>query len=139
MREAERYESPAPTSLKRIALVVDDQRDLADSLAVLIEALGHEALTAYDAPTAMALAREFRPQIVITDVSMPGNSGVSLASCVRSDPLLANCRLVALSGYTEELFGASAADSFDDWIIKPVSVETLQKVIAQAPFPQAEE
>ena len=137
MREAERYESPLPTSHKRIALVVDDQKDLADSLAVLIEALGHEALTAYDAPTALALAREFRPQIVITDVSMPGNSGVSLANCVRSDPQLSNCRLVALSGFTEELFGAGAADPFDDWVLKPVSVETLNKVISQSPLPRA--
>ena len=134
MREAERYESPAP-SLKRIALVVDDQRDLADSLAVLIEALGHEALAAYDAPTALALAREFRPQIVITDVSMPGDSGVSLASCVRSDPQLANCRLVALTGYAEDLFGAGAADAFDDWVMKPVSLETLEKVLSRCPPP----
>jgi CheY-like chemotaxis protein len=137
MREAE-HESPSPTYLKRIALVVDDQRDLADSLAVLIEALGHEALTAYDAPTALALAREFRPQLVITDVSMPGETGITLAKCVRSDPHLGNCRLVAHSGYTEELFGAAAADVFDDWVIKPVTLETLQMVISRCPHPQPE-
>jgi CheY-like chemotaxis protein len=135
MREAERYESPSPASDKRIALIVDDQRDLADSLAALVEALGHEALSAYDVPTALALAREFRPQLVITDVSMPGNTGISLASCVRSDARLARCRLVALSGYSKELFGSGANDAFDEWIVKPVSVEALKTVISRSPAP----
>jgi CheY-like chemotaxis protein len=134
MREAERYESSLPRSQKRVVLVVDDQRDLADSVARLVEALGHEALSAYDVPTALALAREFRPQIVVTDVSMPDNTGISLASCVRSDPRLARCRLVALSGYSQELFGSGAADAFDDWIVKPISVEALRKVIFRSPY-----
>jgi DNA-binding response OmpR family regulator len=65
VREADRYDSPLPKSAKRIVLIVDDQRDLADSLVALVEALGHEALSAYDVPTALALAREFRPQLVL--------------------------------------------------------------------------
>lgn len=115
----------------RRVLIVDDQHELADSLARLVRVLGHDVKAVYDAATALSVARKFRPQIVFTDVAMPGETGVTLAQMLRGDPAHADCRIVALSGFTPDLFAAGRGD-FDDWVVKPMELETLKRLIAKA-------
>jgi CheY-like chemotaxis protein len=67
---------------------------------------------------------------------MPDDTGIALGNCLRGDPRLAHCRLVALSGYSKELFGSRAADAFHDWIIKPIDVAALQLAISRSPLPR---
>ena len=89
----------APT---RRILVVDDNRDAADSMAILLRFAGHEVRTAYDGQTALALARLQPPEVVICDISMPGMCGFELARHLRQDLGLRDSLLVALSGYAQE-------------------------------------
>ena len=123
--------APAPTRRQHV-LVVDDQRDVADSLAVLIEGLGHEVRTAYDATEALALAREAGVDVIIADIGMPGMSGYDLAESVRRDAALKHVRLIALTGYgRDEDHARVVAAGFDLHLTKPVADDALQTALNQ--------
>ena len=112
-------------------IVVDDQRDVADAVAMLIESLGHEARAVYDGGTALALAREERPDAMFVDIGMPDMTGYELAERVRSDPGLATLHLVALTGYgRDEDRARVAAAGFDLHITKPVTDTDLYAALA---------
>ena len=85
---------------RRRILLIDDNRDAADSLALLPQLAGHEVRTAYDGWTALALARLHPPDVVICDISMPGMDGLALARTLRRNSA-SDCLLVALSGYDQ--------------------------------------
>ena len=115
-------------------LVVDDQRDIADMITVLVEGLGHAVSTAYDAETALALARQDPLDVIIADLGMPEVSGYELAERVRREPGLKHLRLVALTGYgrSEDQVRVAAA-GFDVHLTKPVTEGTLQAALAGSP------
>jgi CheY-like chemotaxis protein len=118
-------------------LVVDDNRDAAESLALLLKALGHEATTAYDGPAAVKAARTLCPDLVICDLGLPGMSGYKVAEQLRALPELREVRLVALTGFgTPEDRRRSREAGFDDHLVKPVSPETLGKVLHALPIPR---
>jgi PAS domain S-box-containing protein len=111
-------------------LVVDDQRDLADCVALLIEALGHQAEAVYDGAQALANSHAVRPDIMLVDIGMPGMTGYELARAVRRDPALAGIRLVALTGYGREEDRARVLDAgFDLHLTKPVADTRLRDVL----------
>ena len=66
-------------------LVVDDHQDSADTLALLLGLMGHEAITAYDGARALALAAGFKPHVLLLDIAMPGLDGYEVALRLRSD------------------------------------------------------
>jgi CheY-like chemotaxis protein len=70
---------------KRKLLVVDDNRDVAHSLAMLLRGLGHEVEAAYDGPSAIAVARRMRPEIIFLDIALPGMDGFQVAENIRAD------------------------------------------------------
>ncbi|WKB55607.1 response regulator [Eleftheria terrae] len=110
---------------KRI-LVADDNRDAADSLAVVLQMCGHEVRVAYDGGHAVALAEEFGPDIVVLDIDMPVMNGYEAARSLRH---LAGERLVllAVTGVPQADGQAKAADcGFDAHFLKPVGVEALE-------------
>ena len=78
---------------------MDDSRDGADSLAFLLKAAGHDVLTAYDGRTAIALAEERRPEVVLLDIGMPEVSGYDVARAIRREAWGRNMRLIALTGW----------------------------------------
>src|SRR4030095_2488897 len=82
-------------------LVVDDEVDAADSLALLLRLSGYEAVVAYSGLTALLVAVEHGPSAVILDLSLPGMDGYELARSLREHPQLASVPLIALSGYGE--------------------------------------
>src|SRR5205823_1000103 len=81
----------------RRVLVVDDNVDAADSLALLLRLAGQEVRVAYDGPTAVLIARAFRPQVALLDIGMPGMDGYELARRLREQPDTARPVLVALT------------------------------------------
>jgi PAS domain S-box-containing protein len=115
----------------RRVLVIEDNVDAADSLRDVLEIQGHEVAVAYDGVAGIARAREFRPEIVICDIGLPGMDGYEVARAFRADGALRSARLVALSGYAlaEDLQRATEA-GFERHLTKPPSFEKLAAVLA---------
>ena len=112
-------------------LVVDDQRDVADLVAMLIETFGHTARAVYGGADALAISRQHAPDAMFVDIGMPGMTGYELAERVRRDPALAHLRLVALTGYgRDEDRARVVAAGFDMHITKPVTDADLHAVLA---------
>jgi len=112
----------APTRV----LVVDDNRDSADSLAILLRLQGHDVRVAYDGPAALKSIEQDRPQLALVDVGMPGMDGFEVARNVRGDPKFNDVKLVAVTGWGQEKDRrASAAAGFDHHLMKPISLDSL--------------
>jgi PAS domain S-box-containing protein len=107
-------------------LVVDDNRDAADSLGMLVGALGAEARVAYDGPSAFEALNSFYPHAVLLDIGMPGMNGHDVAREIRRRPEFRSVRLIALTGWgQDEDRRRSAAAGFDRHLVKPIKIETL--------------
>ena len=119
----------------RRILIVDDNRDAADSMAILLRLAGHEVRIAYDGQTALALARLQSPEVVICDISMPDMCGLELARHLRQDLGLRDSLLVALSGYAqEEDRHRSQEAGFNAHLAKPVRLDSLKALLASEDF-----
>jgi CheY-like chemotaxis protein len=111
-------------------LVVDDNRDAADSLGVLLEFLGAEVCVTHDGSAALAALPGFRPALVLLDLGMPGIDGHEVARRLRAERAHDGVRLVALTGWGQEGDRArTRAEGFDDHLIKPVEVAALQALL----------
>ncbi|HEY6829496.1 MAG TPA: PAS domain S-box protein, partial [Gemmatimonadaceae bacterium] len=115
---------------KRV-LVVDDNRDAADSLAALIDVLGHEATVFNDGRDALAAAAARLPDVVLLDIGLPGMDGFEVARRIRSSPATQGVRLIACTGYGREDDVRRIEEAgFDGYLIKPVSAAQLEKLLA---------
>ena len=113
----------------RRVLVVDDNVDAADSLAQIVEMLGHSVEVAYDGPTAIERARASAPDVVLCDIGLPGMSGYEVAQALRAAGNPA--QIFALSGYAQpEDVKSSAAAGFDGHVAKPLAIEDLDRLLA---------
>jgi CheY-like chemotaxis protein len=112
---------------KRI-LVVDDNVDAANSLAVILELEGHSVDIVYTAKDALELAQATCPEVILLDVGLPDMSGYEVAARLR--PKMLSTQIVALTGYghAEDIRRAAAA-GFDAHVIKPVDFETLTQIL----------
>jgi PAS domain S-box-containing protein len=123
--------SAAPGSGLRV-LVVDDNRDAAETLSALLDLLGHTAPVANDGHQALRMMPSFRPQVVFLDIGMPGLSGYEVAAEIRRDPQFAGVKLVALTGWGGASDRAkSAGAGFDLHLTKPANLEAIGEVLAQ--------
>ncbi len=112
-------------------LVVDDNRDAADSLAMMLGLLGHDIQTAYDGPEAIQAAATFRPEVVLLDIGLPGRNGYEVARHIRGQPWGKSMVLVAITGWGQEEDKLRAAEAgFDDHLVKPVDLAALEKMLA---------
>jgi PAS domain S-box-containing protein len=119
----------SPARPKRI-LVVDDNRDSADSLAMLLRLAGHEVRTVHDGRRVPAVVEDERPDLVLLDIGLPGLDGYSVARQLRSKAEFASTMLVALTGYgTEEDRRQSQAAGFDHHLVKPVAFDALERLL----------
>ncbi|MBY0527279.1 MAG: PAS domain S-box protein [Gemmataceae bacterium] len=115
----------------RRVLVVDDKVDAVESLARLLNLIGHETRTAQDGPAALEQARRFRPDVVLLDIGLPGMDGYEVARRLRQRPETARAQLVAVTGYgQEEDRRLSREAGFDLHLVKPVDLTVLQELIA---------
>jgi two-component system CheB/CheR fusion protein len=116
-------------------LVVDDSKDGADSLGMVLKMLGVETEVVYDGPSAIAAIRANRPATVLLDLGMPGMDGYEVAAEIRKDPALSDVRLIALTGWgSEEERRRSSEAGFNDHWVKPVDPARL-RVLAGASHP----
>ncbi|MFY2763147.1 ATP-binding protein [Arenimonas sp. MALMAid1274] len=131
---AEDGSAAVPAARRHRVLVVDDNRDAANSLARLLQVLGHEVRVGYDGPTGLALAEEFHPQLGLFDIGMPDMDGHALARAVRAQPWGRTIRLAAVSGWGQaadrEL---SQAAGFYAHLAKPVTLAALQRLLDDLP------
>ncbi len=117
-----------PAAMRQRILVVDDNRDAADSLARLLLKAGHPVQTKYDGTTALDEMERFKPDVVLLDIGLPGMSGYDVARCIRNSRH--NLLLIAITGYGQEEDRRSAvAAGFDHHFVKPVDLKQLQETL----------
>ncbi len=120
--------APCPAKPCRI-LLVDDNVDMLQAMARLLELSGHEVVTAQDGPTAVETARAFRPEVVLLDIGLPGMSGYDVAETIRREGMT-DALLIAISGYTQDKDRAmSLRAGFDHHLGKPVDLDALLAII----------
>lgn len=113
-------------------LVVDDLADAADSLALLLRALGHDVRTAYNGPAGLIAAESARPQLVFLDIGLPRMDGYQVARLLRQMPSMQSACLIALSGYGRDSDIEQAyLAGFDRHLLKPISQERLAAVLRE--------
>ena len=123
---------PSPDSAGRRLLVVDDNQDSAESLALLLEIHGHEVRIAFTGPAALETARTFRPEVILLDIGLPGMDGYQVARELRAGQEGHPLVLVALTGYgQDEDRRLSREAGFDHHLVKPVDLQELARVIAR--------
>ncbi|MDP3762205.1 MAG: ATP-binding protein [Ramlibacter sp.] len=116
-------------SAPRRVLVVDDNRDAADTLAELLRMLGNEVLVAHDGTGALACAPQFKPDVVLLDIGLPDLNGYEVARQLRQVTGMRQPRLIALTGWGQYEDKRRAADAgFDDHWTKPVDPARLQEL-----------
>ena len=123
--------SPAPAKAYRI-LVVEDSLDAADSMAMLLNLMGHRVEKAHDGPAAVEIAKRYRPEIVICDIGRPGPmDGYAVAEALRPDFPRGSTFMIALTGYGQhEDQLRSHQAGFDFHLTKPADPKKLEKLLA---------
>jgi len=117
---------------RRRILVVDDNRDAAQALRLLLEGDGHEVQVANDGPSGLAAAREFRPDVALLDIGLPKMNGYELAQRMREEPSLDSTLLIAVTGYGQMNDRARAsASGFHHHLVKPVEFGALQQLLRE--------
>jgi PAS domain S-box-containing protein len=122
-----------PSPPRRV-LVVDDNEDGANSLAMLLQLAGHEVRAVHDGPTALDMAKAFRPDLVLLDIGMPRMDGYEVARQLRKQPGLEKALLVAVTGYGQEEDRRRTQEArLDAHLVKPVDFGQLEQVLAARP------
>ena len=112
-------------------LLVDDNEDTLLSFSMLLERFGHDVRTAHDGPTAVQAALEYRPDVVLLDIGLPGLNGYEVAKRIRQHPVHQNVVLVALTGYGQDSDRqASLQAGFNHHMVKPARLEQLKQILA---------
>ncbi|HEV7606719.1 MAG TPA: response regulator [Steroidobacteraceae bacterium] len=122
--------SQQPNEHQRV-LVVDDNHDAAESLAMLLELENYSVQVAFDGPTALDVFETFKPDIALLDIGMPGMDGYELARRIRATCCGREVALVALTGWGQADDKKRAAETgFDEHLTKPVDPDLLARVLA---------
>jgi PAS domain S-box-containing protein len=120
-----------PPAARRRVLIVDDSRDNADSLAMLLQIMGHEVETAYDGEQAVESARLLQPEVVLLDIEMPRLNGFDACRRIREQPWGRGMFLIALTGWGQEEDRRRTEEAgFNQHIVKPVDLNLLMKLLA---------
>jgi PAS domain S-box-containing protein len=123
---------PARAQVRRRILVVDDNRDSADSLAMMLKLLGHEVATAHDGLQAVEMVGAFQPEVALLDLGMPKLNGFGAARRIRDKWGDNGLVLIALTGWgQEEDKRRSKEAGFNHHLVKPVDPATLEKLLAE--------
>ncbi|MFM0194487.1 PAS domain S-box protein [Paraburkholderia strydomiana] len=133
--DEETRENPpvAPPQANLRVLVVDDNNDSADSMAALVEVLGHESRAVYDGAAAVELAKQWQPALVLLDLSMPKITGFDALPQIRAALQEPGAVIAAMTGLgTSEDRARTAAAGFDLHLTKPVGLDDLEDVLRLA-------
>ncbi len=128
----------APSPILRV-LIVDDHEDAAQALGRLLKRRGCEVRCAYSGPDGVTAAREFRPEVLLLDLGLPGFDGYELARRLRAEAPFAEAIFIAISGYAQDGDRARClAADFDDHFAKPLDFPKLMEVIHTGNPPRLE-
>ena len=129
----ESKEAAGPTtSTRHRVLVVDDNEDAAEMMALVLRDRGHVVETAFDGPEALDKVTAFRPSVICLDIGLPGMDGFEVARQLRARPEGGQVVLLAVTGYGQETDRLTArAAGFDGLIVKPTTGNTLEQAIAR--------
>jgi CheY-like chemotaxis protein len=121
--------TPARVTRRRV-LVADDNRDSAETLAMLLRVDGHEVVIAHDGSAALAAFGGFAPDVVLLDIGMPGTNGYEVAKIIRQSRSGAEIKLIAITGWGQESDKERAfAAGFDFHLTKPVDTGQLSALL----------
>jgi CheY-like chemotaxis protein len=128
--------APDTTVTKRHILIVDDNNDAADSLAMVLRMAGHDVVTAYTANSALQAAAQMRPDVIVLDIGLPEMDGYELARKMRAQPALRGALLIALSGYGRDEDRQRGVEAgFDHHFTKPIDYQALNHVFENSSPP----
>lgn len=126
-------EGPVEPLMRRRVLVVDDNVDAANALNLMLQSLGHETCVAYDGQASLRMAAEFRPDIVLLDIGMPGLNGFEVARHLGALKKERNFRIVALTGWGQASDRERTREAgFDLHLVKPVDADDLARIVSAA-------
>jgi len=130
-REAEATPSPsAETAVSKRVLIADDNLDAAESLQLWLQLAGHDVQIAGNGVTALKVAEEFKPDVALLDLGMPGLSGFDVARRIRESPWGSGIVLVALTGWGQDEDRRQSAEAgFDHHLTKPIAPEAIESLI----------
>ena len=118
----------------RRVLIVDDNQDSAELLALLLRREGHETRMAHDGEEAIRVALAFCPNIAFLDIGLPGMDGYELLAVLRECPELPNCKFIAVTGHEERITEAGAP-AFDAHLVKPVDLDQVIDLVLEMADP----
>src|SRR5262249_22306193 len=122
------------TDVPRHILVVDDNKDVADSLGMMLKLMGNDVHIVHDGYQAVKEAGSFRPELILMDIGMPKLNGYDAARRIRQQPWSQGMVLVALTGWGQDEDKRRAAEAgFDHHFTKPLNLTDLEKLLAQVP------
>jgi CheY-like chemotaxis protein len=125
------HAQPAPLAAMPISriLIVDDNKDLATSLARLLRLLGHEVEAVFDGPSGVEAVRKFRPRVVLLDIGLPDFDGYQVARALRQEGF--KDMIIAVSGYgQEEDRRRSHEAGMDHHLTKPLDVRAIEGLLS---------
>jgi CheY-like chemotaxis protein len=118
---------------QRKILVVDDNRDSAQTLAWMLELLGYAAHLAYDGPEALERARSLTPNVVLMDIGLPGMNGYETCERMRQLPGMENALFVAQTGWGDAHHRQLSKNAgFNHHLVKPVEIESLRTILGDS-------
>ncbi|WP_445263628.1 hybrid sensor histidine kinase/response regulator [Ramlibacter sp. PS4R-6] len=130
---AEAFPASKPETEGRRVLVVDDNRDSADTTTAILRLLGNEVESAYSGSAAIDVGRHFRPNVVLLDIAMPGMDGFETLKRMRAMPGLPKLFAIAMTGYgTQEDKRRTLEAGFDAHLTKPVELDALVNLLNEA-------
>jgi len=137
LARAEEFPAPSASGPRRV-LVVDDNVDSAESLAVLLRLYGHDVRLAHDGEAALEEARSFRPEVMFLDLGLPKMDGYEVARRLRLEPVMGGMTLVAMTGYGQEEERRRTREAgFHSHLVKPVDFDMLQELLSSLPANQS--
>ncbi len=126
-------ETAEPSGPALRLLVVEDNVDAAQSLAMLLRDSGHQVRMAHTGPTALEAALDYRPNVVLLDIGLPGMDGYEVAKRIRQQPALQGIVLVAMTGYGQDADRQRSQEvGFDHHLVKPADFGRMQQILATA-------
>jgi PAS domain S-box-containing protein len=126
--------SEEPTVTARRILIVDDNRDSADSLVMLLSLAGHETRAAYDGMEGIVVAQSFQPDVILFDLGMPKLNGFEACRQIRGEPWGSEITMLALSGWGQDEDRRKSREAgFDGHLVKPVDYPELLNLLASLP------
>jgi CheY-like chemotaxis protein len=127
-------EESRPQQVPLRILIVDDNHDGADLLAMMLGSMGNEIRVAYDGEEAVGLTPEFRPDVVLLDIGLPKLNGYEACRCIRAQPGGEGLLMIAQTGWGQSEDRQRTREAgFDHHLVKPLDPKALRKLIAEHP------